>query len=485
MNKTNDNYLETVKGDVEKESQRSSMTYGKSNDATLMHVDLEKIPTVKTEKYDLEAGKLGTIIEPQDTNVTIASIIELPKDPFYDTIPDGGYGWVVTFAGFLIYFIMNGISCVWGVFSNAWATTILKDKASTIELMGVGTTLVVCLNIFTPVSPLLARLGARVTVMIGSTLMSLGIILAGFSTEVWHLYLTQGVLFGIGASLVYMSIVAVIPQWFTAKRGTAMGISSAGAGIGGLALSPMASSLVQKYGLPWAYRIVGLFAFGVCTIAAVLIRTRLPPDHNKQPIRSPIKLSLLKNVNFVILLIGLVISLTGNLVPYFYLPKYCTTYGIDASSSSTIVAVLCAMNAVGRLVLGYFADRIGRLNMFVISAICTGLFCMLIWPFAKTYGALMAFAALFGFTCGIYYTLSAPITASVVGTDNISSGLSIMFLASAISALGPPISSAIQQATPNAGYIGVQMFSGATYIFGALICIALKIKMTGSLFSIM
>jgi MFS family permease len=36
-----------------------------------------------------------------------------------------------------------------------------------------------------------------------------------------------------------MSVVAVIPQWFTTKRGAAMGISSAGTGIGGLALSPM------------------------------------------------------------------------------------------------------------------------------------------------------------------------------------------------------------------------------------------------------
>jgi MFS family permease len=208
-----------------------------------------------------------------------------------------------------------------GVFSNAYATTVLKDKATTIELMGVGSTLIVCLNIFTPVSPLLGRLGAKITMMIGSVLMSLGIILAGFSTEIWHLYLTQGVLFGIGSSLVYMSVVAVIPQWFTTKRGTAMGISSAGSGFGGLALSPMVSSLVEKYGLPWTHRIVGLMAFGIGVLASCLIRTRLPPGHHKQPVRSPIKLSMLKDVNFVIMLFGVVISLTGYLIPLFYLPS--------------------------------------------------------------------------------------------------------------------------------------------------------------------
>jgi MFS family permease len=143
------------------------------------------------------------------------------------------------------------------------------------------------------------------------------------------------------------------------------------------------------------------------------------------------------------------------------------------------------MNAIGRLSLGYFADRIGRLNMYVLASTFTGLICMLLWPFAKTYESVMAFAVLFGFTCGIYYALAPPITNEVLGPNNISGGLSILFLASSIAGTGPPIASAIQEATPNAGYIGVQMFSGAVYIFGSLICVGLKLKMTGSIFSIM
>jgi MFS family permease len=189
------------------------------------------------------------------------------------------------------------------------------------ELMGVGSLMIVTLNLFAPVGPLLAPLGANLTLAFGTVVMSLGIITAGFSTEVWHLYITMGLVFGIGSSLVYMSIVAVIPQWFTTRRGTAMGISSAGSGFGGLALSPMVTSLVQKYGLPWAHRIIGLMAFGICMIAACLIRTRLPPNAKKQPIKSPIKLSMLKDINFIIMLAGVVIALFGYLIPLFYLPS--------------------------------------------------------------------------------------------------------------------------------------------------------------------
>lgn len=492
MEKTYPNEIYNKEDVVGRSTPRSSMTYDELNDLTLTpnnknHSNLEsleKTTSVKTEKYDPEHGGLHAV-EPVKTNATIASMVELPDEgnSFYDSIPDGGYGWVVAVVGFLCNFVMFGTASIWGVFSNAYATTILKDKASTIELMGVGSTLIVCLNLFTPISPLLAPLGARAVMFIGSTLMSLGIILAGFSTEVWHLYLTQGVLFGIGSSLVYMSVVAVIPQWFTTRRGAAMGISSAGSGFGGLALSPMVSSLIEKYGLPWTYRIVGLMAFGICMLSSCLMRTRLPPGIGKQPVRSPIKPAMLKEVNFVIMLFGVVISLTGYLIPLFYMPKYCASYGITPAQSSNIVGVACAMNAVGRLVLGYFADRIGRLNMYVIVSTCAGLFCMLLWPFAKTYETMMAFAVLFGLTCGIYYALAPPITLAVVGPEQVSSGLSILFLASAISGTGPPIASAIQQSTPGGGYIGVQMFSGAVYIFGSLICVLLKWKMTGSIFS--
>ncbi|KAG1091845.1 hypothetical protein G6F42_019340 [Rhizopus arrhizus] len=219
---------EKLPENVEWLSGKPSLSYDEANELALtpdnnnhndQTPDLKRVSAVKTKEYDAEAGGLFDL-ETKKTNITDASIINyLPDDDeFYNSIPNGGYGWVVVFASFLIYFIMFGTAAIWGVFSNAYATTTLKDKATTMELMGIGSTLSVCMSVFTPISPLLAPLGTRLTMIIGSVLLSLGLILAGFSTEVWHLYLSQGILFGIGSSLVYMSIAAVIPQWFTTRR---------------------------------------------------------------------------------------------------------------------------------------------------------------------------------------------------------------------------------------------------------------------------
>ena len=110
----------------------------------------------------------------------------------------------VAVAGFLANFIMFGTLSIFGVISQAYSTTILEGKSTTLEFMGIGCLVAVATNIFTPVTILLIRFGARFNYALGSTLMCLSLIFAGFSYEVWHLYLSQGILFGFGASFVYM-----------------------------------------------------------------------------------------------------------------------------------------------------------------------------------------------------------------------------------------------------------------------------------------
>jgi hypothetical protein len=67
-------------------------------------------------------------------------------------------------------------------------------------------------------------------------------------------------------------------------------------------------------------------AFAICMVTTALIRARLPPPPMNERIKSPIKLFMLKDVDFVIWLFGAVISLTGYMVPLFYLPSKSLHY---------------------------------------------------------------------------------------------------------------------------------------------------------------
>ncbi|KAI7864273.1 major facilitator superfamily domain-containing protein [Spinellus fusiger] len=415
----------------------------------------------------------------------MASIIEpVGDEDFYNSIPDGGYGWVITFVGFLGNFVMFGLVTIWGILSNELLNNQYKGQTTMLELMGIGTVTLAGINGFTFLNVYLDRLGARWVMFIGSLLISLGMIISGSTNKVWQLYLTQGLMLGLGDSIVYMCIVGVVPQWFTTKRALAMGICSAGTGIGGLALSPLANVLLEKYGIAWTYRILGLMAFGISTISICLIRTRLPPGYSKRPIKSPIDPKMFRDVNLIIWSAGASISLIGYYTPLFYIPRYANAIGIDRADASNILGVCAALNAIGRIVLGFIADKVGRVNTYIVSAIISGVLCMAFWPNATTYGGLIAFACLFGFFGGMYFALAAPITATITGFEKISSGLAILFLISTFSAVGPPIASAIQASTPNESFIGIQMFCGAVFFVGAISSMIVKLRVTKSLFSI-
>ncbi|KAI8066687.1 major facilitator superfamily domain-containing protein [Gongronella butleri] len=446
-------------------------TIASINELTIVG-DLEKQPTRKSYVEQMD------VLAADPTNTDLASVLVPTNNEYSDDIPNGGYGWVIALCGFLSNFVMFGQASIWGVFSTELAETTLAGKASMLDLMGVGSLAIATMNIMTPLSPIMAMMGVKVVMAIGTVCLCLGIILTGFATEVWHFYLSYGILFGLGASFVYMTVVAIIPQYFSTRRGTAMGISSAGTGIGGLALSPMATALIQQYGIPWTYRIIGLMSFGILVIVTLLMRTREP---RPTKFRQPIKPEMLTDLDFIVWLLGAAIALMGYFTPLFFLPHYGAHIGLTAFQCSNLISICCAMNALGRLILGFVADRIGRLNMFIVSNIVAGLLCCLLWKYAYTYNTLIAFSVLWGLVCGTYFALAPPITAYIVGMDKLASGLSILFLFSAASCVGPVVAAAIQQATPGEEYIGVQMFSGAVYIFGALLFVIIKWRRTHSL----
>ncbi|KAI7870625.1 major facilitator superfamily domain-containing protein [Spinellus fusiger] len=391
---------------------------------------------------------------------------------FHNSIPDGGYGWVIIFVGFLSNFIMFGLLTVWGIFSNELLNNQYKDQTTMLELMGIGAVAIAAVNLFTFLNVYLERFGVRWVMTIGSFLICFGMIVSGSTTKVWQLYLTQGLMFGLGDSIVYMlckynSILKLLYIRFTTRRALAMGICSAGSGVGGLVFSPLTSLLIQKYGASWTYRILGLLALGLSTISICLIRTRLPPSDVKKPRRSLINSKMFKDPNLMIWAIGASISLIGYYIPILFIPR-----------------IFAIMNAIGRIFLGFVGDKVGRVNTYITSSIITGLLIMVIWSNSFTYGTLLASACLFGFFGGAYFALAAPITCSITGIENISSGISILFLVSTLSALGPPIGSAIQNFTPNASFIGVQIFCGSTYILGAISAMIVKLRVTKSLISV-
>jgi MFS family permease len=277
-----------------------------------------------------------------------------------------------------------------------------------------------------PVATLTTRLfGTRTTLFIGIFFETLSFIAASFASKIWHLFLTQGVCFGWGMGFLFVGSVVVTPQWFSTRRSLANGFAAAGSGAGGLIYSLAAQSMIKNMSLPWAFRILGIIACVVNTICALLVK-----DRNKQIGSSQLSFDhkLFKKLPFIGLLSFGFLSMLGYVVLLFSLPNYARTQGMTSAQGSIIGAVFNLGQALGRPPIGYFSDTVGRLNMAgSMTALC-GIFILLIWIFAKSFGVLVFFAIVGGCTAGTFWAVVGPVTTEVMGIVDLPSALSITWL---------------------------------------------------------
>jgi cyanate permease len=179
--------------------------------------------------------------------------------------------------------------------------------------------------------------GTHTTLSIGIVLETAGLLGASFASEIWHLFLSQGVAFGLGMGCIFVASVGIIPQWFSKKRSFANSIGAAGSGIGGLVYSLATNAMIQSVGLGWAFRILAIVAFVANVICVSLLR-----DRNKAvgSIQTAFDFRLFKRPEFLLVLMWGFFSMLGYVVLLFSMPNYARSIGLTAQQGSVVGAML-------------------------------------------------------------------------------------------------------------------------------------------------
>ena len=116
-------------------------------------------------------------------------------------------------------------------------------------------------------SALVNRFGCRLTAMIGGLLCVGGLLLSSLASSIYIIYVTYSVLFGFGASCLFVSSYVITSQYFDKHRSIATGILASGTGLGVFAVAPVLQALLDSYGWRHTYRITaGIFSvvFALC-----------------------------------------------------------------------------------------------------------------------------------------------------------------------------------------------------------------------------
>src|SRR5256885_3495785 len=179
------------------------------------------------------------------------------------------YGWVVLAAAATIVAVGQGSLFALGVFlkpledSMRWSRSAISLVALTNWIaMGLGSFFWGALS---------DRLGSRGVTVAGGVLLGTGLVLSSQATALWQLNVTFGVAVGFAAGAFLAPLSATATKWFTANRGLAVGVVSAGGGAGMLLLSPLTRWLTSLYDWRGGLLVLGGPAWGVTMPGALLI----------------------------------------------------------------------------------------------------------------------------------------------------------------------------------------------------------------------
>src|SRR6266536_3612387 len=138
----------------------------------------------------------------------------------------------------------------YGVYLAHYLSNNVFPSATSIDFALIGGFNFAFAMLVAPIITIAARVyGTRAPMFLGITFLATGYVSASFSRQIWQLYLSQGVLVGLGVGFTYVPSIAILSQWFQKKRSLANGISAAGSGIGGLIFSFMTDAVIRKISL--------------------------------------------------------------------------------------------------------------------------------------------------------------------------------------------------------------------------------------------
>ena len=221
--------------------------------------------------------------------------------------------------------------------------------------------------------------GPRVVAMTGGVLYGLGLFLASFSNlGLWWLYLSYGVIGGIGLGFAYIVPIYVLVKWFPDKRGLMTGVAVGGFGFGALITAPLATHLIQTVGVLQTFAYLGI-AFGIVTFVTGYFMQN-PPDgwlpEGWTPPQTTSKSGAatsytlgqaLKTWQWWALWLLLFLNTSAGIsIISQEAPMFREFANISAIVAASMVGIVAIGNALGRVFWAWVSDLVGRRSTFVI-----------------------------------------------------------------------------------------------------------------------
>ncbi|WP_428489717.1 oxalate/formate MFS antiporter [Rhodopila sp.] len=364
----------------------------------------------------------------------------------------GSTRWVQLGLGLICMMAISSPQYLWTLFTKPLGTSLGVAPAA---LQVTFSLLIVVQTFFSPFQGwLVDRFGPKLLIGLGGLLSGLSWVLASYASSLTMLYLTYGLIGGLGTGIVYVGVVGQMVGWFPDRRGLAAGVVAAGYGFGAIVTTfPVSNSLAAvgsrmtllQFGAIFA--VVGLLAaLGLKRAPTSAVMAADAPDSStREMLRSPV---------FWLMFVMMTLMSTTGLMVISQMAAFAGEFGITKAVVWGLAALPLALsidrftNGLTRPFFGWVSDRIGRENTMCLAFALEGV-AMALWLSARTdplLFVLLSGVVFFGW--GEIFSLFPSTLTDTFGTQHATRNYGCLYMAQGIGAIfGGPMASLLHAAT--------------------------------------
>lgn len=308
------------------------------------------------------------------------------------------------------------------------------------------------------------RFGPRRMMMSGILMAGMALVMLSYMTSLWMFYLAY-----LFSALGYvcggpLPNQVLISRWFDTSRGRAMGFAYIGIGIGGAVVPWLALPLIEGMGWQPALRVIGFIIIGLSLPLAFFVKDAPPSFQggSKTAPMVPVR-SVLSNRYFYLLAIGSMCSIAAvggtnqNLKLFLSLDVAFTQEHIK-----NVVSLILASSIIGRLLMGWLADRFPRKHVMLLIYLIVASAIPLLFA-ADRPGMIYLFAVVFGIGLGGDYMIIPLMAADLFGVRVLGRVMGIILTADGVAEATAPM------------LVGYLRDTGGDYTMGFYTLIALAL----------
>ena len=367
----------------------------------------------------------------------------------------GNTRWWQLFFGVVAMMAISSTQYTWTFFVKPFQGALKADLATVQWTFSI---LVVLQTWFSPCQGfLIEKFGPKLLLSLGAVLTGLSWVLAAHAHSVSALYLSYGVLSGLGTGIIYVGVVGLMVGWFPDRRGFATGMAAAGYGMGAILTTFPITSMIARAGYQQTLVFFGLLLGGVGVLAALGVRAA-PLALEERQAAAPAGLAgvgprvMLKAPLFWLLFLMMTMMATGGLMVISQFAAFSKDFGMDKMWVFGLAAVPLAAtidrfcNGLTRPFFGWVSDRIGREHTMALAFTLEAL-AILSWVALR--GHAVAFVLLSGvvfFGWGEIFSLFPSTLADLFGPRHATLNYGFLYMAQGIgSLLGGPLAALLHE----------------------------------------